>query len=112
MEEIDALIRHYGLEEDGEHVIIPFVDRHGKRKRVFLLKRRFMRLMFPDEHQADYPLAEIIEATLTYPERNLTEVIHLFHREHLVEGDGQGPQEEGGGGDDGGPDEEHDEESP
>lgn len=102
MEEIEALIRYYGLEEDGEHVIIPFVDERGNKKRIFLLKRRYMRLMFPDEHHADYPLGEVIEATLMYPERHLTEVIHLFHREHDVGDEGEDHGDKGNGADDAG----------
>jgi len=49
MEEIDELIRHYHLEENNEYVIIPFYgERTAERSAVFLLKRRFIRIAFPE----------------------------------------------------------------
>lgn len=81
MEEVDELIRRYGLEEDLEHVIIPFKGKNGHYKRCFLLKRRFMRLVYPGGYYVDYPLAEVIEATVRYPELLLSEALYLTHRE-------------------------------
>lgn len=81
MEEIKELIKRYGLEENAEHVIIPYRDRDGKLKRCFLLKRRYMRLMYPEGHYVDYPLAEVIEATVRYPELLLSEALYLLHKE-------------------------------
>lgn len=81
MEEIDELIRHYNLEEDPEHVIIPLVKGNGRIKRCFLLKRRFMRIMYPEGNYVDYPLTEVIEATIRFPDLLLSEAIYLLHKE-------------------------------
>ena len=43
VEEVNELIKRYGLEEDLEHVIIPIHDKDGHTKRCYLLKRRFMK---------------------------------------------------------------------
>ncbi len=81
MEEVDELIKRYGLEEDLEHVIIPFRGKNGNMKRCFLLKRRFMRIVYPEGQYVDYPLSEVIEATVKYPERLLSEALYLIHKE-------------------------------
>ena len=81
MEQLQELIRKYGLEEDLEHVIIPLVSKDGRPGRCFLLKRRFLRIVFPDAHFHDYPLEEIIEATVHYPDMPLRESILLVHRD-------------------------------
>lgn len=81
MEAIEELIRRYGLEEDREHVIIPFTGRDGRVKRCYLLKRRFMRIVYPDGQQVDFPLAEVIEATIKYPELLLSEALARIHAE-------------------------------
>lgn len=81
MEEVRELIMRYGLEEDLEHVIIPVTDKNGRSKRIFLLKRRFMRLMYPGGQYVDYPFAEVIEATVRYPELLLSEALYLMHKE-------------------------------
>lgn len=88
MEEIQELIRHYGLEEDLEHIIIPLRDRNGHSRRVFFLKRKFIRVMHRDGNYTDYPLGEVIEATMKYPELLLSEALYLFHKEmdaHIAE---------------------------
>jgi hypothetical protein len=81
VDEVRELIRRYGLEENAEHVIVPFRDRHGQLKRCYLLKRRFMRLMYPEGHFVDYPLTEVIEATVRYPELLLSESLYLLQKE-------------------------------
>lgn len=81
MDEIQELIRKYGLDEDKEHVIIPCRSADGSAMRCFLLKRRFMRIVFSEDHFHDYPLEEIIEATVLYPAMPLKESILLVHRE-------------------------------
>jgi hypothetical protein len=81
VEQIQELIRKYGLEEDSEHVIIPFVSGDGRLRRCFLLKRRFLRIAFTDTHFHDYPLEEIIEATMLYPDKPLKESILLVHKD-------------------------------
>jgi hypothetical protein len=83
-DEVQELIRKYGLEEDREHVIIPFHAKDGRLKRCFLLKRRFLRIVFRDGHFHDYPLEEVIEATVLYPEMPLKESILLVHKEPEV----------------------------
>jgi len=81
MEEVRELIRRHGLQEDAEHVIIPVSDEGGHIKRIFLLKRRFMRIMYPEGQYVDYPLAEAIEATVRYPGLLLSEALYLMHKE-------------------------------
>ncbi|MBI4691799.1 MAG: hypothetical protein HY754_16280 [Nitrospirae bacterium] len=77
-EEINSLIKRYRLEEDLEHVIIPFPD---KNERCYLLKRKFMRIAYPGGYYVDYPLTEIIEATIRYPDISLSEALYLLHKE-------------------------------
>jgi len=81
MEALKELISHYGLEEDIEHIIIPLPDRNGRKQRCFLLKRRQMRIMHPDGHYTDYPIEEVIEAIMRYPEHPLGEALRLLHEE-------------------------------
>jgi hypothetical protein len=81
MEEVDELIRRYRLEEDLEHVIIPVDDQRGHTRRIFLLKRRFMRIMYPEGQFIDYPMTDAIEATVRYPELLLSEALYRMHRE-------------------------------
>jgi hypothetical protein len=81
MEEIDELIAHYGLEEDKEHVIIPYTDKNGRENRCYLLKRRYIRIVYSEEHAIDYPLIDAIEATIRYPELLLSEAMSLFYKE-------------------------------
>jgi len=80
VEEIDELVKRYNLEEDIEHIIIRLPDKDGHARRCFLLKRSFLRIQFPDGHFSDFPLAEIIEATVKYPELLLSESIHFVHK--------------------------------
>lgn len=80
-DEIREVIRRNGLEEDMEHVIIPLPDQNGHRRRCFLLKRRFFRILYPDGLYVDYPLEEVIEATIKYPELLLSEALYLLHKE-------------------------------
>jgi len=81
IEEIDQLIQRYGLEEDPEHVIIPYKDKDGRKKRCYLLKRRFIRIVFSEDRHVDYPLAHVIEATVRYPELRLSEALDRIYRE-------------------------------
>lgn len=81
MEEIDELIEHYGLEEDQEHVIIPYTDKNGRETRCYLLKRRYIRIVYSEEHAVDYPLIDAIEATIRFPEILLSEALYLFYKE-------------------------------
>ena len=80
MEEIEELVRRYHLEEDIEHIIIPLPEKEGHARRCFILKRNFLLIQFPDGHISDFPLAEIIEATVKYPELLLSESIHFVHK--------------------------------
>jgi hypothetical protein len=80
VEEIEELVRRYHLNEDIEHIIIPLPDKDGHARRCFLLKRNFLNIQFPDGHVSDFPLAEIIEATVKYPELLLSDSIHFVHK--------------------------------
>ncbi len=90
MEQIQELIQKYGLEEDPEHVIIPFVSQDGRKRRCFLLKRKFLRILFSDAHFHDYPLEEIIEATVLHPDMPLRESILLVHKDPEWDADESG----------------------
>ena len=81
MKDIDELIEHYGLEEDPEHVIVPFLDRNGRQKRRYLLKRRFIRIVYAEGYFIDYPLADVIKATVKYPELLLSEALYRIYKE-------------------------------
>jgi hypothetical protein len=81
MKEVDELIKQYGLEEDPEFVIIPFTDKYGKQKRRYLLKRRFIRIVYADGYFVDYPLTDVIKATIKYPELLLSEALYLMYKE-------------------------------
>ncbi len=81
MEEIGELVEQYGLAVDGEHVIIPLSDKEGRKRRCFLLNRRFIRITYPDKQYIDYPLAKVIEAIVRYPESELREALHNLYRE-------------------------------
>jgi hypothetical protein len=80
-EEVREMIRLYGLGEDAEHIIIPVHGENGKSKRIFLLKRDFMRISYPDGRYVDYPLEEAIEATVRYSSLPLSEALRLLHEE-------------------------------
>lgn len=98
-EEVSDLLDRYGLEDGGEYVIIPFTDEKGNKKKVYLLKRRYIRIMHGEDRFVDYPLAEVVEALVNYPEAHLTEVMHLYHKEHTVEDElGEGRGDESGNG--------------
>ena len=81
MEGLRELINRYGLEEDLEHVIVPIIGKDGRSSRCFLLKRPQLRIMYPEGHYEDYPLEEIILATINYPELALREALRLLHEE-------------------------------
>jgi hypothetical protein len=91
MSEIDELIKEHGLEEDAEYVIIPFTDENGMRKRRYLLKRRFVRIVYEGGYFVDYPLADIIKAAVKYPALLLSEALYLMSREsdHGLPGHGE-----------------------
>lgn len=81
VDEIKELIQRYGLGEDAEHVIIPFTGGDGRPRRCFLLKRRFLRVVYPDGRYVDFPIEEIIIAVVKYPELPLRESLELLHKE-------------------------------
>lgn len=94
--ELDELIRRYGLGEDLEYLIIPFTGSDGREKRCFLLKRSYIRLVYPDKHVADFPLGKVVEAIVAYPELPVTEALALLHHEehHTEEPEGSLPDKE------------------
>jgi hypothetical protein len=98
MEEIDELVKRYHLEESSEYVIIPFTSADGRKKRCFLLKRRFIRIAFKDGHVADYPLAEAIEAVRNYPDMKLSEALYLMHKDDAEKSIMAGGEEQTSGG--------------
>jgi len=81
MEEIDELIKKYKLSQDSEYVIIPLPDKNGRKRRCFLLKREFIRIVYSEELYVDYPLADAIEATVKYPDLLLSQSLTLIYNE-------------------------------
>jgi hypothetical protein len=81
MEEIEQLISYYGLEEDPEYIIVPFTDRDGNMKRRFILKRKFIRVVYAEGQFVDYPLGDVIKATVQHPEIPLSEALYLMYKE-------------------------------
>jgi len=84
MEEINELIRRYGLEEDHEHVIIPLPDKEGRKRRCYILKRQFIRIVYTDGYYVDYPLTDAIEATVKYPDLLLSQALLIIYSEKGV----------------------------
>jgi hypothetical protein len=83
MDELDELIKSCGLEESHEYVIIPFLSSDGRKKRCFLLKRRYMRIMPEDGHYVDCALIEAIKAIMRYPDLRVSEALYLLHKEEV-----------------------------
>ncbi|HXW68951.1 MAG TPA: hypothetical protein VEJ88_05045 [Dissulfurispiraceae bacterium] len=83
-EAIKELIARYGLEADSENVIITFSGPGGRIKRCHILKRPFIRIVYPDRHYVDYPLGDVIEATVRFPEVLLSEALRLVYDERGV----------------------------
>jgi hypothetical protein len=81
MEDLDEVIGRYGLEESSEYIIIPFISADGRKKRCFLLKRRFLRIAFEDGHYIDSPIEDAIIAIKRYPDLKVSEALYLIHRE-------------------------------
>jgi hypothetical protein len=88
MEEMEQLVSYYGLEEDPEYIIVPFTDRDGKMKRRFILKRRFVRIVYAEGQFIDYPLGDVIKATVQHPEVPLSEALYLMNKESDAAPDG------------------------
>ncbi len=75
--EIKELIRDYGLEEDEEYIIINLKNSRGKTRRIYLLKRNYMRIVRPGGTFADYPIRDVVEAIIKYPHLRLSESLLL-----------------------------------
>ena len=81
MTDVEELIKQFGLEEDPEYVIISYRDKQGRQKRRYLLKRRFIRIVYTEGYFVDYPLADVIKATVKHPELLLSEALYLMYKE-------------------------------
>jgi hypothetical protein len=85
VEEIDELIRQYGLEEDAEHVIIPLTDKNGRKMLRYILKRRYIRIVYGEGYHIDHPLADVIKAMVHHPELPVSRALKLFYEEQEIE---------------------------
>jgi hypothetical protein len=94
MEDIEELIKQYGLEEDLEHVIIPYTDKNGAAKRRFILKRPFIRIMYDTGYFVDYPLSDVIKAAVKYPESLLSEALYRMNQETIMDAAETDPNKE------------------
>ncbi|HMK50074.1 MAG TPA: hypothetical protein VK435_08475 [Thermodesulfovibrionales bacterium] len=81
MEEVEELVRQYGLEEDLEYVIIPFTDGKGSRKRRFILKRPYIRIVYDSGYFVDYLLQDVIKAAVRNPDLSLSEALYRMNVE-------------------------------
>jgi hypothetical protein len=90
MEEVDELVRQYGLEEDLEYVIIPFTDGKGALKRRFIMKRPYIRIVYDSGYFVDYLLQDVIKATVRNPELSLSEALYRMNLE--TQGDTDEPE--------------------
>jgi hypothetical protein len=79
--ELQDLIERYGLDEDIEHIIIPLWGKDGRNARCFLLKRKYLKIAYPDGHTAVFPIEEVIEAIMQYPDLPLREALPHVHVE-------------------------------
>lgn len=77
IDRIKELIKEHGLEEDEEHVIINLKNSRGSNRKIYLLKRPYMRIVMPDGRFVDYPLRDIVEAIIRYPHLRLSESLLL-----------------------------------
>lgn len=77
--ELHELIERYGLDEDIEHIILPLRGKDGRTARCFLLKRKYFRVAYPDGHTAVFPIGEVIEALMQYPDLPLRESLPHVH---------------------------------
>ena len=95
MEEVDELVRQYGLEEDLEYVIIPFTDGKGALKRRFILKRPYIRIVYDSGYFVDYLLQDVIKATVRNPALSLSEALYRMNMEtHIDAGEPDTDKEE------------------
>lgn len=90
MEGIKELIDRFGVEEDPENIIISFPGEGDRVKRCFILKRPFIRVVYPDRHYVDYPLADVVEATVRFPEMLLSEALQIIYNERDLNKNEQG----------------------
>lgn len=81
MEEIENLIKEYGLQEDEEYIIIPYTDIEGHNKRKFVLKRQFVRIMYGEDFFVDYPIADVILSIIKYPELSIKDALHMMNKD-------------------------------
>ena len=81
IKELKELIGEYNLEEDLEHIIVSYTDTRGKKWKCFILKRRYIRIVYSEERFIDYPLAHVIRATIQHPELLLSEALLRFYEE-------------------------------
>ncbi len=81
MDDLADIIRRHGLQETLEYIIVPFRAGDGSLKRAFFLKRSHIRIVFPDQRHEDYPLEDVLEATVRFPEQRLTEALAALYLE-------------------------------
>lgn len=83
MEEIENLIKEYGLQEDKEYIIIPYTDSNGHNMRKFILKRQFVRVMYGEDFFIDYPIVDVILSVIKYPTLSIKEALHMMHKDRF-----------------------------
>lgn len=85
MNRLKKIIEEHGLEEDHEHVIIPYRTSSGEERRVFVLRRPNLIIARDPFHRATASLEDILEAIVANPEGNLWEELNLAEREDTAE---------------------------
>lgn len=81
MEDIEEMIKRHSLEEDEEYVIVPFRDKDGRQKRRYLLRRKCIRITYTAGHFVDFPLGDVLRATVTYPDIPLSEALYRMYKD-------------------------------
>jgi len=81
MNRLKKLIEEHGLEEDSEHVIIPYHAAGGEVRRIFVLRRPYLIIAQDQFHRATASIEDIVEAILNNPEGSLWEELKLAERE-------------------------------
>ena len=85
MNRLKKIIEEHGLEEDPEHVIIPYRTSSGEERRVFVLRRPILIIARDPFHRATASLEDILEAIVANPEGNLWEELNLADKEETSE---------------------------
>jgi len=81
MNRLKKLIETYGLAEDEEYVIIPYVTATGENRRIHVLRRPYLIISKDAFHRATASIEDIVEAIVNNPTGSLWEELRLSEQE-------------------------------